>query len=560
MIVRHNIKFVRWRNRPIEALAQQVSVRLKDRDADIHGLLSRTVPGSVVKRRLLGGRWYTVEIPADLEISRAIELLEGAGEVESAEPVEVYTTQVGDTIPPDDPDYSQQWALDLINAEAGWDVTTGSERVLLGVIDTGIALANGQVSHPDLDAGRFILGNDYVEDDAAPQLPPDAPPATPAATEPQKGSPSHGNQVVGVIAARANNTTGIAGLNWVSSIYIAKVFGWYHRTWNDEATGQAKSQWRIALGADDLAAAIEDAVDLAATRRQRLVLNFSGSAPRGGGLVEDAVKYLGEHDGLLCASSGNDAQNNATPPVPAGVGFPARLASQYAWVLAVGAVDRNDVVANFSNSGAELTVVAPGVSVRTLTRNGYTNSNGTSFAAPYTAGLASLILSWNPNLSAGEVREIITQTAIKLAPNQSFNQLWGHGRIDVAAALAATPKLDNAGGTMSNFVIVVNGEKVVKKTQAQTLTFNLPQDLDVASPVVLQYMLRHNGVANLDLRVTLNSYWEQRNNLQGTEWKTFHHVINAGPAKKGQNTATFEIQDGTGDIVVSDVVVLFRQK
>jgi subtilisin family serine protease len=117
----------------------------------------------------------------------------------------------------------------------------------------------------------------------------------------------------------------------------------------------------------------------------------------------------------------------------------------YPDVMAVGAVDRWDQRARFSNQGAYIAVAAPGVDIYNTYKSGqYKQISGTSQAAPHVAGLAALIWARNPSYDAGRVRSAIQATAVDLgAPG--WDQQFGWGRINVLSAVAlartATPAL-----------------------------------------------------------------------------------------------------------------------
>jgi subtilisin family serine protease len=109
---------------------------------------------------------------------------------------------------PNDSRYAQQWALPKISAENAWDIEEGNGNVLIGIIDTGISMQGSMLTHPDLDnATRYILGTDFVNDDAIPL-----------------DDLGHGTHVAGTAGAETNNAGGVAGVNWNSRVYVCKVF------------------------------------------------------------------------------------------------------------------------------------------------------------------------------------------------------------------------------------------------------------------------------------------------------------------------------------------------
>jgi subtilisin family serine protease len=136
------------------------------------------------------------------------------------------------------------------------------------------------------------------------------------------------------------------------------------------------------------------------------------------------------------ASSGNSG--NMT------IGFPARSTG----VVAVGASSRNGQKASFSSYGAKLAFVAAGQSIYTTDRTGtdgyvsgdYTMIDGTSFSSPYAAGVAALIISANPSLSAAQVESIMQTTCTDMGA-VGFDTLTGWGMLNVDAAVRAAQPL-----------------------------------------------------------------------------------------------------------------------
>jgi subtilisin family serine protease len=172
-----------------------------------------------------------------------------------------------------------------------------------------------------------------------------------------------------------------------------------------------------------------------------------------------------DHDGLEVWMSvdGGPMQQfgsifSGVPEYSSDVAYPANLSS----IIAVGASTDFDYRADFSQYGDALDFVAPGGGgfrgILTTDRTGsdgdnraaspsgdYVATTGTSFATPLAAGIAALLLSRNPELTAEEVRQIMRDTADKIGGvtySNGFNPYYGYGRVNAAAALAAaTPSL-----------------------------------------------------------------------------------------------------------------------
>jgi hypothetical protein len=292
-----------------------------------------------------------------------------------------------------------QWNLRTVRAPQAWDTSTGSNRVVLAVLDSGLDLG-----HPDfLCSRKVVAGYDFFNGDSNPQ-----------------DDYGHGTHVAGIAGACTNNGAGIAGLNWNVSLMPIKVIG--------------------AAGNGPVSAVVDGiiwAVDHGAT-----VLNLSlgGSAPSQA--ERDAVAYAHSRDVLVVASAGNEFQE----------GNPISYPAAYDYVLAVAATGDQDEHAAYSNTGAYVDIAAPGGNptgpydrapehyiISTFWRGGpapYMQWSGTSMAAPHVAGLAAMVRGLNPTLTADQTQAIIQYTAQDLGvPGR--DPVFGYGRINVQAAVAA---------------------------------------------------------------------------------------------------------------------------
>jgi serine protease len=294
---------------------------------------------------------------------------------------------------PSDADYDTQYAPQQINAPSAWDTTLGSESVSIAVVDTGT-----QYSHPDLSGGYdSYKGKDFADDDSDPA--PDVP-----------SDEYHGTHVSGIAGARTDNRDGVAGISNCTLLSGRAL---------DESGGGSLS---------DIADAIQWAADQGAD-----VLNMSLG---GGGYrqtMKDAVSYAYDNGVFIVAATGNDSASS--------VSYPAA----YDECLAVGAVDSNEQLASFSNTGDKVELVAPGVDVLSTTtdaRGNYETLSGTSMATPVVAGAAGVTLSqWD--LSNTELRAHLKDTAKDLGLASSEQ---GAGQVDLAAAVNTDPSGDGGGG------------------------------------------------------------------------------------------------------------------
>jgi subtilisin family serine protease len=278
---------------------------------------------------------------------------------------------------PNDPYYSLQYGLELINAPKGWKYQKGSSKITIAVLDTGVDL-----THPDL-AGKLVAGYNFIANNDTPQ-----------------DDNGHGTGVAGICAAMTDNGTGIAGVSWGASIMPVKVLD---ASGNGSFTNAAQGIiWAADHGAQ--------------------VINLSLGGYTSSSLLEDAINYALQKGVVVVAASGNGGIDMIT--------YPAR----YEGVIAVGSVDQNSQRSAFSNYGPELDVVAPGSAIFSLTKLGsYGYLSGTSAAAPFTSGLAALMMSANSN-SYKKVGSQICKSSLDLGA-KGFDEYYGCGLIQVDQSL-----------------------------------------------------------------------------------------------------------------------------
>ncbi|NJB71451.1 subtilisin family serine protease [Saonia flava] len=209
----------------------------------------------------------------------------------------------------------------------------------------------------------------------------------------------HGSHVAGIIAAERNNGIGANGVaNNVAIMSIRAVPN------GDEYDKD------IALG-------IRYAVDNGAK-----IINgsFGKSFSPKAEWVYDAIKYAAANDVLIIHAAGNDGKDLDNPSNP---NFPNDQINNGAEIadnlITVGALDSkygSEVVASYSNYGAiNVDIFAPGTDIySTIPNNKYEFMPGTSMAAPAVAGIAALIRSQYPKLTAPEVKNIIMQSGLSI--------------------------------------------------------------------------------------------------------------------------------------------------
>ncbi len=207
----------------------------------------------------------------------------------------------------------------------------------------------------------------------------------------------HGTHVAGIIAADRKNKIGINGVaNNVKILGVRMV-----------PNGDERD--------NDVANAIRYAVDRGA---KVINMSFGKSYSNDKKIVDDAVKYAVSKDVLLVHAAGNDNKN-----LDIATNFPNRTyedgsgyASSWLEVGASGPKNNETLKASFSNYGkTTVDVFAPGVEIYSTTLGStYQSLNGTSMASPVVSGIAALIRSYYPSLTATQVKQIIMDSSVKI--------------------------------------------------------------------------------------------------------------------------------------------------
>lgn len=273
---------------------------------------------------------------------------------------------------PNDPMFGEMWGHRAVHAQSVWHKSRET-NVIVAVIDTGVDLthpdlggANGNLwtnaAEADGVAGRDDDGNGIIDDVHG------------AAFQGRRrdGRPQddngHGTHCAGTIGAIGNNGRGVIGLNWKVSIMVVKVLG---------ANGSGSNS--------DVVRGIYYAIENGA---QVICNSYGGDSYDP--YMREAIEAAQRQGVLFVAAAGNKGANtDAKREYPAGYGVSN--------ILSVGAMDREDCLASFSNYGRQsVHIAAPGVNILStypVSMGSYKFMSGTSMATPYVAGAAALI--WN---------------------------------------------------------------------------------------------------------------------------------------------------------------------
>ncbi len=284
--------------------------------------------------------------------------------------------------------------------------------------------------NPDFDPRASIVGDNYTNSNERNYGNSDV-----------KGpDAAHGTHVAGIIAAVRDNDLGMKGVaNNVRIMSIRAV-----------PDGDERDK--------DVANSIYYAVDNGASI---INMSFGKSYSYDKAIVDKAVKYAEKHDVILIHAAGNDAKNTDV-----GKNFPTDKYAKAGWFrpkrakswMEIGALaymGGEDAVANFSNYGKDkVDIFAPGYQIySTIPEQGYAKFSGTSMAAPVTAGVAAVLRSYFPKLSAKQIKNIIMESAMPQTQKVkqpgtkelvSFSELCQTG--GVVNAYNAVKKAENTKG------------------------------------------------------------------------------------------------------------------
>ena len=314
---------------------------------------------------------------------------------------------------------SELWGLENkqykndANVVKAWEQSTGSKKIIVAVIDTGI-----DFQHPDLVENLWhnkkeFNGKTGVDDDGNGYIDDVYGWNTFLNSADIYDSRGHGTHVSGIIGAQGNNGIGVVGVNWNVSLMTLNIFP------------------KVEDGT--IADAIK-AIDYAIQNGANVINASWGAADET--VSADEFKFLTEaierakaKNIVFVAAAGNSGTDNDQHPH-----IPANLSPEN--IISVGAITRFGWIPDFSNFGeTSVDVFAPGVLIKsTLVNNYYGNLSGTSMAAPFVTGIVALMLSKYPQLSWQEVTQTLLSSC---TPNSNLSKgCRCKGHIDAALALS----------------------------------------------------------------------------------------------------------------------------
>jgi subtilisin family serine protease len=389
----------------IEALESRLNDRIEDR--------FENAPG-----------WMAIDDLDDASPADIVAQYRSLPEVEYAE--ENFAIEIPDAVDsslvpvrPHDPQFEEQWALANsgqrggkegadISATTAWATTTGSDDVVVAVLDTGVDYTHedlrenmwlrpaGMIPYQDNELGTVddVRGFNAVDN----------------ASDPMDDN-GHGTHCAGIIGAEGENNLGIAGVNWKVKIMPLKFM-------NAGGSGTTK----------DAIEAINYAIERKKAGVNVRIISASWGSTQRSRALEDIIRKAYENDILFVAAAGNSSVNNdRSPHYPSSYKVPN--------VVGVAALNRNDELASFSNYGAKSVALgAPGVDIlSTWLGNSYEEKSGTSMATPVVSGVAALIVAEHPRISVDDLRKKLMESTDPIVALKGKTVTGG--RINAAKAL-----------------------------------------------------------------------------------------------------------------------------
>ena len=376
----------------------ELLVKFKPSASNSHREKLHAKHGSRVVKEFKAKRINHIKLKPGLGVEEAVTLYSSETDVEYAEP-NYFVTALNT---PNDPSFGALWGLQNtgqtggtsgadISAPGAWDITTGSNDVVVAILDTGVDythldLAANMWVNPGETAGNGIDddGNGYADDvHGVDTYTHDSDPVD---------DNGHGTHVAGIIGAAGNNGIGVIGINWRVKIMSCKFLD--------------------ATGSGSMAGAIECLQYIKAMKDSGIkIVATNNSWGCSGGCYSQALydAINAQQEILFIAAAGNDdGDNDPYPFYPANYDLPN--------VISVAATDDKDGKAYFSNYGRRsVHVGAPGHYILSTLpaqnewgiSGGYGQLSGTSMAAPYVTGLAALVQSQNAGRDWRGIKNLI---------------------------------------------------------------------------------------------------------------------------------------------------------
>jgi subtilisin family serine protease len=302
------------------------------------------------------------------------------------------------------------WNLQQINIEDAWDRTTGSTEIIIAVIDTGIDFSHPALSHTQWFNTDEIVNNSvdddnngYIDDyEGWDWINQDNNPGWQVGDEIHH----HGTFIAGIVAANDSEVLGVAPKVKIMSLRVVDK--------NSLISNPAGLEEAVEYAIQKNVSAITMSLDL--------VIGPPG--------FRDSIRSAISANIPVIGVAGNSDEGNGSIVLP----------GRYSEVIAVGASNSNGEKADYSNTGEELEILAPGGQrlshqLQSTTINGaYLYDIGTSYAAPHVAGVVGLIKSIRFNFTVEDIRYILHSTAHDIG-STGWDIESGFGILNASAAV-----------------------------------------------------------------------------------------------------------------------------
>jgi serine protease len=418
----------------------------------------------------------------------AVKSLMARADVEYAQPNYIFQLAAV----PNDSAYPQQWhyfdngsaagqAPGGINLPTVWNTNKGSTSIVVAVIDTGILPGHEDIGgSPNLVSGYDMISDTAIANDGDGR---DADATDTgdaiAANECYPGSPAlpsswHGTHVAGTIGVgKTNNGLGVAGINWNVKLQPVRVLGKCGGTMVDINDA---IRWAAGLPVPGAPAN--------PTPARVINMSLGGASPCSASPATQAAINDAIARGVTVVVAAGNESSDASGFIPASCNG----------VITVAASDRRGYLATrYSNYGARIDIMAPGGDVRqdsdgdgnpdgvlSMVQGGYAYYNGTSMAAPHTAGVAALLLAQDPGRTPDQVRTLLKTGALPRTAVQCPKPC-GAGLLNANAGGSTTPPPPTGTVTISLSTTAVT--LAAGKTASVTASVKLDGAADANKPI-----------------------------------------------------------------------------
>ncbi len=351
-----------------------------------------------------------------------------------------------------DPYIENQWWVPHVRPQTIWaSVNTQKKNTVVAVIDSGVAIDHEDLKERIQPGGyNFYSNNTNVTD-----------------------VNGHGTMVSGVIAAASGNGIGISGMTGAYNTKVLPI--------------------KVShLTGTSYLSDIVQAIDFATSAKVD-VINLSLGGSQYSAIENAAIQRAIQAGITVVAAAGNEALE----------GNPFSYPASYDHVISVGAVNRQNKRASFSNYNPYVTLVAPGTDIFTTTLdNSYKSVSGTSFSSPIVAGAVAMAKSLNPNITTDQMESLLENTATDLGVNGKDSH-YGAGLLN----------LENVHSQLAPPSVYVPANRIELDTNALIIDLEQPHKQTSIEPADLNKLEDMRNQKALDFEREPNNSFSSANSL-----------------------------------------------